>query len=281
MTTYIEYRLPLLFSSDPRTGAENVSADGGSFSVTLETPISIPRMAHNCYITCEEATAWWTIYNIEEEINDQIEVTYDDGGGGGAVTVTLTMEAGLYDLNGLSAEIGRELNAAGFPSDLFILVPDTAAQKSVIQFNYALTRLDMTIARNFSEILGFEARLSPLSGPTTGVQYDKGDFHANFNTIDYLTITSDLVSRGLSTNGTYYGVIAQILIDSPPGSQILSVPFNPPAIPSPELIGETRKRITFRLTDNVNRQVNTQGEFFSCRLVIHYSMPVNEHQLFG
>ncbi len=280
MTNYIEYKLPLLFSSDPRTGAENVSPTGGSFSVTLETPISIPREAHNCYITVQEATAWWTIYNIQEGINDQISVTYDDGGGGGPVTHTLTLEAGLYDLNGLSAEIGRELNGVGFPSDLFVLIPDTAAQKTVIQFNNALTRLDLTIARNFSFIIGFEPRLVPLSGPTSGVQYDKGDFQANFNTIDYLTITSDLVSRGLSTNGKIYGVISQILIDVAPGSQILSVPFNPPEIPSPELIGETRKRISFRLTDNINQQVNTQGEFFTCRLVIHYSMPINESQIY-
>lgn len=279
MTNYIEYQLPLLFSSDPRTGAENVSADGGSFSVTLETPISIPRQSHNCFITVEEATAWWTIYNIVEGENDQISVTYDDGGG--AVTYVLTMEAGLYDLNGLSAEIGRENNAVGFPVDLFILVPDTAAQKTVIQFNYALTRVDMTIARNFSFILGFDPRLVPAGGPTSGVEYEKGDFHANFNTIDYLTITSDLVSRGLATNGKYFGVIAQLLIDVPPGSQILSVPFNPPAIPAPELIGESRKRVTFRLTNNINEQVDTQGEFFTCRLVIHYSMPINEEQIFG
>lgn len=279
MTNYIEYKLPLLFSSDSRTGAENVSATGGSFSVTLETPISIPREAHNCYITVQEATAWWTIYNIVEDVNDQIEVSYDDGGG--IDTFILTMEAGLYDLNGLSAEIGRELNAVGFPFDLFVLVPDTASQKTVIQFNYALTQLDLTIARNFAFILGFEERLVPAGGQTTGVQYEKGDFQANFNTIDYLTVTSDLVSRGLATNGKFFGVISQLLIDVPPGSQILSTPFNPPEIPCPELIGETRKRITFRLTDNVNRQVNTQGEFFTCRLVIHYAMPINEAQIFG
>ncbi len=194
MTNYIEYKVPLLFSSDSRSGAENVSADGGSFSVTLETPISIPRNAHNCYITVQEATAWWTIYNIEEGVNDQISVTYDPGAGD--VTHVLTAEAGLYDLNGLSAELSRELNAVGFPEDLFVLVPDTAAQKTVIQFNYSSVRLDMTIARNFAFILGFIPRLVPLIGPTTGVQYEKGDTQANFNTIDYLTITSDLVSRG-------------------------------------------------------------------------------------
>ncbi len=273
MTNFIEYKLPLLFNSDPRNGAENISADGGSFSVTLETPISIPRDAHNCYLTVQEATAWWTIFNVEEGVNDRIEVTYDDGFI--VVVHTLTLEAGLYDLDHLNAEISREMVAVSLPDDLFTLVPDSAAQKTVIQFNYSGIRLDLTIPRNFAYLLGFDERLVPLAGPTTGVQYDKGDTTANFNTLDYLTITSDLVSRGLPTNGKLYGVIAQLLINVPPGSQILSTPFNPPEIPCPELIGEQRKRITFRLTDNINRQVNTQGEFFSCRLVIHFSIPIN------
>lgn len=274
MVSFIEYKLPLLFSSDPRNGAENVSPTGGSFSVTLETPISIPREAHNCFITCQEATAWWTMYNVETGVNDQIHITYDDG----VIVVvhTITIEGGLYDLDHLSAEISREMHAVALPDDLFVLVPDTASGKTVIQFNYSGVRLDLTIARNFAFLLGFNERLVPLAGPTTGVQYEKGDAIANFNTLDYLTVTTDLVSRGLATNGKYYGVLAQILIDEPPGSQILSTPFNPPQIPSPELIGEDRKRVTFRLTDNINRQVNTQGEFFTVRIVIHYSMPI-EH----
>lgn len=272
MVSFIEYKLPLLFSSDPASGAENVSPTGGSFSVTLETPLSIPREAHNCYVTCQEASAWWTMFNVVFDVNDQIEVTYDDGGG--PATVILTIDPGLYDLDHLSAEVSRELHAATFPDDLFVFVPDTSTGKTVIQFNYALTRIDFTSARNFANLLGFDERLVPLAAVTTGVQYEKGDNIANFNSINYLTITSDIVSRGLATNGKYFGVIAQVLINVPPGSQILSTPFNPPEIPTPELIGESRKRVSFRLTDQNNNQVNTQGEFFTARLVIHYSIPI-------
>ncbi len=276
MPTFVEYKLPLLFSSDPASGAENVSADGGAFSVTLETPLSIPRDAHNCYVTCQEASAWWTMFNVVEGVNDRFGIDYDDGGGF-PLTAILQVDAGLYDLDHLSAEIGRNLHTAGFPDDLFILIPDTSTGKTVIQFNYLGTRLNLAVVRNFANLIGFEERLVPLAGPTTGVQYEKGDEIANFNSINYLTITSDIVSRGLATNGKYYGVIAQILINVPPGSQILSTPFNPPEIPTPELIGEHRKRISFRLTDQNNNQVNTQGEFFTARLVIHYSMAIDQH----
>lgn len=189
---------------------------------------------------------------------------------------TLTIEPGLYDLDHLAAEIQRELLAAGFPEDLFTLVPDQATQKSVIQFNYSGTQLDLSIARNFASILGFNERLVPLAGQTTGVQYEKSDNIANFNTIDYLLIHSDLVSRGIRINDQYRNVIAQLLIDVAPGSQIVSRPFNPPEIPANELIGEKRKNIRIYLTDQNSVPVDTQGEIFSYRLIVHYSLKVDD-----
>ena len=273
MTTYIEYKLPFIFNSSPDSGASNISLDGSSFEVNLDRPIVIPRHAKNCYITVQNATAWWNIYNIVAGINDQIDVEYFDG----FITVqqVLTIEAGLYDLDHLEEELKRELLANGYPSDLFVLIPDQATQKSVIQFNYSGVRLDMTIARNFAAILGFNQRLVPPI-LTTGIQYEKSDNIANFNTIDYLLIHSDLVSRGIRINNQYRNVIAQLLIDVAPGSQIVSTPFNVPSIPANELIGEKRKNIRIYLTDQNSNPVNTQGELFSCRLVIHYSLKIDD-----
>ena len=270
MSEYIEYKLPFIFSSSASSGAQNISPDGSSFEVLLDRPLVVPRMAKNCYITVQNATAWWNIFNIELNINDQLDVEYFDGIL--TLNVTITVEPGLYDLEHLSAEMGRELLAAGIPQDLFVLVPDQATQKSVIQFNYSGVQLDFDIARNFAAILGFNERLVPLAGQTTGVQFEKSDNIANFNTIDYLLIHSDLVSRGIRINDKYTNVIAQLLIDVPPGSQIVSRPFNPPEIPADELIGEKRKNIRFYLTDQDNKLVNTEGELFSCRLIIHYSL---------
>ncbi len=267
MAAYLEYRLPFIFSSSPEAGALNISPKGSSFEVLLDNPIVIPRQAKNCYITVQNATAWWNIYNIEEGVNDQISVTYFDGLI--SVTVVLTIDAGLYDLDHLSAEIQRELNANGLPSDLFQLIPDQASQKTVIQFNTAGVQVDLSIPRNFSTILGFDERLVPAL-LTTGVQFEKSDNIANFNTVDYLLIHSDLVSRGIQINGIYNNTIAQLLIDVAPGSQIVSKDFNIPQIPANELIGEKRRNLRFWLTDQDNNLVDTNGELFSVRLIIHY-----------
>ncbi len=271
MSNYIEYKLPFLFSSNPLSGALNVSSDGSSFDVLFDQPIVVPREAKNCYITVQSATAWWNIFNIIDGENDQIDVYYDDGVS--PIQELVTIEPGLYDLDHLSAEIQREILAFGFPEDLFTLVPDQATQKTVIQFNYTGVQLDLSVTRNFAAIMGFEERLVPQASPTTSpVEYEKSDNIANFNTVEYLLIHSDLVSRGIRINGEYRGIIAQLLIDVAPGSQIISRPFNPPEIPANELIGEKRKNIRIYLTDQNSNPVNTQNEIFSCRLVIHYSM---------
>jgi len=274
MSTYIEYKLPFLFNSSPAAGATNIAANGSSFEVLLDRPIVIPREAKNCFITVQNSTAWWNIYNIKLGINDKLDVEYDDGMI--VVNFTITVEPGLYDLEHLSTEIGRELLANSVPQDLFVLVPDQATQKTVIQFNYSGVQLDTNIVQNFAELMGFDERLIPLGAPTTGVQYEKSDGIANFNTIDYLLIHSDLVSRGMRINDKYQNVISQLLINVEPGSQITDSPFNPPEIPANELIGEKRKNLSFWITDQNNARVDTQGELFSVRLIIHYYLKIDD-----
>ena len=274
MSTYIEYKLPFIFTSSTSSGAQNISQNGSSFEVNLDRPIVVPREAKNCFITIPVGSAWWNMFNIEENVNDQLDVEYFDGVI--TVNITITLDPGLYDLEHLSAEIGRELLAGGVPQDLFILNPDQATQKSVIQFNYSGVQLDFNIARNFANILGFDLRLVPLAGQTTGVQFEKSDNIANFNVIDSLLIHSDLVSRGIRINDQYKNVLIQLLIDVAPGSQIITTPFNPLEIPSNELIGEKRKNLRFWLTDQDSNPVNTQGEIFACQLVIHYFIKIDD-----
>ena len=98
------------------------------------------------------------------------------------------------------------------------------------------------------------------------------DNTAGFNTINYFLIGSDLVRRGIQINNKFAGVIAQVLIDVSPGSQIVSTPFNPSKIQCDELIGSKRTNLRFRLTDDKLRPVNTNGEYYSARIVIRYQI---------
>jgi hypothetical protein len=273
---YINYHLPFIFSSSAASGATNINAGGNRYEILLERPLVIPRHAVNVFLTTDAASVWWNIYNIVFNVNDQIDVEYFDGFI--TVNVTLTLEPGLYDLDHLTSEVGRELLAAGLPQDLFIYTPDQASNKTVIQFNYSGVQLDMrsTVTRNYAQLIGFDERLVPLAGQTTGVQFERSDSIAALNSVDHFLIHSDLVSRGLRVNDQYQNVISQVLIDQPPGSQILSRPFNPPQIPCQELAGESRKSISVFITDQDNGELDLNGEIFTCRVVIHYTLKLEE-----
>ena len=176
----------------------------------------------------------------------------------------------LYDLNTLQVSIDSAVVADGGASGLFTLIGDSATQKVIIRINGIGISIDFTIANSFRDILGFN---SQVLGPTVVAQTDfLADNQAQFNTLDYFLVHSDIVSEGMRTNNTYDQTISQILIDQSPGSQIVSRPFNPPRIPSNELIGGKRKLIRFWLTDQSNNRVNTNNENWSARIIIEYTI---------
>ena len=82
-----------------------------------------------------------------------------------------------------------------------------------------------------------------------------------------------MTNKGIRFNNNYNQTIGQVLIDVPSGSQIVSKPFNPARVNAPELAGTTRTNLRFWLTDDEDRRVNTNNEYWSARIVIHYLRP--------
>ena len=267
--TLVTYDIPLVVSSDPDSGAVNITNNGSRFQIELEDPLEVPREAINCHMTVNNATAWNVFYNITED-NNVFRVTYNDGVL--QVTLSIVIDPGLYDLDHLNEEIYRKLSVTTFPNNLFNLVPSTADQRVVIEFNYNDTSIDFTFPNNPREVLGFAAIVISSDGGSDVPQFVKGSELAKFNNIQYLLMHSDLVSRGIRVNNSYSQTIARLIIDVGPGEQIVYAPFITQKIPTPELAGELRNTITFWLTDDADNPVNTRGEFFSCELVVHYSM---------
>ncbi len=264
----IEYHLPILVSSDEKQGAENVTSDGSSFEIYFERPIIIPHKAKNVYITVQEATVWNVVANIITNVNDRFELSYFDG----FITVAFNVQIpqGLYDLPNLDDTLNRLFVNAGSPSNLITLVADSATGKVVIDINVLAPEtilLDFTISNSVRDIIGFNSQIIAAQSGPVGVVSDNV---ARFNTIDYFLIHTSIVGRGLRIGDSYNNTIAQVLIDSVPGNQIISRPFNPPQIPSQEIAGNKISSAQFWLTDQSNNRVDTNGEFFSARMVIHY-----------
>lgn len=252
------------FVSDPNNGAFNISALGSEFSINQTPPLIIPSNARNVYLSVLSATCWNSVPNVEVGVNDQFKITYS------ATDYTVTIPTGLYSVDSLSAKISTLLFNLGLPEDLIILLPDNSEQKVVIDFNYATTQIDFTIANSLRGLLGFDSRLVPAL-PTTAAVYETADSIAQFNNIEFFYIKClNLLTKGLRSNDNYSGIMAKIPIDVSAGSQIVYRPYFPAKIDANNLIGSSLNSLTFQLTDNRNRLVNTFGEKFSISIQIEY-----------
>ena len=156
---------------------------------------------------------------------------------------------------------------------MITLSGDDATQKTVITFNEDNTQIDFTQSDTPRDVLGFNSRLAPLAlEPAVHIEF--GDNTAAFNRTNSFVIQGDLISNGIPINSIARGVMANVPITSSPGSQIIYQPFLPPAVNANELIGRTKNYFSFRLTDQINRPVDTLGELWGFTVVISFWMKV-------
>jgi hypothetical protein len=279
--SFVSEEVSILASSAANAGASNISADGSQFEILLDGEgLSIPKDAVNINITVEEATVWWTTPNITVGVNDTWYVYGDDVATTTPQLWTVTISQGLYDLPGLNIAVQAALEAAGArtvdgssnPLPLISLEADAATGKVRIRFNYTNVYVDFAPADTCRDIVGFDnIQYGPYAGAPLTVLAPNV---AAFNVINYFLIHSDLVNKGIRINNTYSQTIAQVLINVAPGSQIVSAPFNPAKNNAQELAGTKRSKLRFWLTDDSQNSVDTAGEAFTCRLVIHFQRPM-------
>ena len=282
MGSFIPEEISLIVSSDPDAGAINISPDGSQFEIQLDDEgISIPKDAINVNVSVEESTVWWVIPNIITGENDTFYI-YGDNDATPAVPqlFTVVIPQGLYDLGGLNQAVGAQLETlgartvggSGEPLPLISLTPDAATQKVRIRFNYNNVYVDFQPNNTPREILGYK---SEQYGPYVGAPLSiLAESIAALNQVNFFLLGSDLVNKGIRFNNRYNQTISQILIDVAPGSQIVSTPFNPAKCNAQELAGSKRTNLRFWLTDDKQRNVNTNGEYFTARISIHYMRPM-------
>ena len=262
-----------LFSSNPEQGASNVSADGGSFNVRLDSDgFNIPPNALNPEIQVVSAELWWNTPNITEE-NNQISFN----------GIIRTIPVGLYDLPSLNSAVAYALGGTLSNSEL-TFTSDDAQGKVRMTFKEAGKYVDFSIPKSFHKLLGFDASRYPKPTPTnptpvsTAGQSFTGQNQAGFSNVAYFLLQSSLIGKGILTNGNYNQIIAKILIPKGTGvgSQILYEPQNPTLIDASALKGDTGKRsYRFALLDSNGNQVDTLGEYWSLQVRVSYYEPVN------
>ncbi len=253
-----------IVSSNPDNGSKNLTNDGSRFEVQLEDPLHVPKGAVNVQISVEEAIIWWTSPNVIKNVNSEFYL--DDNG----TPRNISLPTGLYDLNGLNAAINREIINAGGVDGLVSISADTSTQKVVLTVSSAQQTIDFTQSDTFRDILGFNSQI--LANAAVSPKAWLADNVAGFNVVNYFLIHSDITSTGLRYNNKYSQILKQVNIDVAPGSQIISAENNPPRTDGDHLRGASRSTIRMWLTDDVDRLVNTGGEYWSCRIVISYDI---------
>jgi len=262
MSVLIPKSTSFFFSSDPLVGAQNVSVDGSEFTVVLDAPIALPQGAMSATLSVSQASVWNTSYKISAAFgNNEIMIVE------GEVPFTLIIPDGLYSLSGLNAYLATQFVNMLLPANLIVISGDDATQRTILTFLNTGDKVDFTQPNSVRGILGFDPALVVSTGPGFNVFSDEP---ANFNRVNSYLIRSNLVSQGIPVNNIGQGIISQIPISVPPGSQINYQPRNPIPVDASELVGMGKNAFTFSLVDQNLRPTPTAGETWDFVLVLNY-----------
>jgi hypothetical protein len=250
------------FSSDPDSGAQNVSADGSAFSVYLDRPLGLPTNAVGATLGVISATIWNNTFNISADIGNNVFQYYEN-----ALLYNHVIPDGQYTVTTLLNFFQLSLTADGFPADSISIAGDSSTQKVIVTAK-TLFQLDMTVDLRF--ILGFNSQLVPAVPNFTNDTTVYADNVAEFNRVDLYQIKSDIVSGGIPVNNQNNNIIASVPITARSGSQIVYQPFNLTEVNASELIGYKKNTFRVELLDQLGRPTPTNGEIYTFVLRFKY-----------
>lgn len=271
MPSILKKQFSFYVSSDPDTGAVNVSPSGSTFRVNLNTPIMIPKNALSCELSTIQSNIWNDSNNISAEFGNNV-FNFTTNHSGVPVNYNFVLPDGLYSLSGLNAYLSTQFVNNGLPSNLITLSGDESTQKTILTFLVAGDQVDFTVADSVRLVLGFDSRLAPLVPQPAGYN-EFSDNTAQFNRTNSYLIECNITQQGIPIGNFNQGIVASVPINVPPGSQITYEPRTPLVIDASDLIGNTRQVLDVRLL-NQSLELATTNEIFSFVLKVVYFVPV-------
>jgi len=268
-------------SSDPNLGARNVGNNGSTFEVLFNPALTVPEEAVNVKVSVERATVWYTFPNISASLGNNI-FTFVEAG----TVFNLTIPDGLYSLSQLEQtiiDLGTNAGIVNTPNPFLQISGNEATQKVQLTFGYNSTGAPGTetkvifganspyIILGFNEFEEREAPLAPTD-PLT-IQYPATNV-AGFNQVNEVFIKSDLVNDGIPLNNKFDGVLTNIQLDVPPGSQQTYQPFRPLYCSGESLKSASRSNVRFFLTDEEGNFLDTASEYYTLTIRISYDLPM-------
>jgi hypothetical protein len=273
---FVQQEIPLIVSSDPTSGSTNLSSDGSSFTVnvTNQACLSVPRDAVNVQMGVSKAL----IYNVSPNVfasgsrqNNKFKITLNLP----PVTIfEVTLPEGLYsidDIQTFMVSFMANITAALANAVVFSAIP-SSGHVNIASTNAAFQLIDFqsnVVYQRFGMLLGFNPITYAFS--SAGFNNTSPDV-ATLNSVNSYLLTSSLIPNGMPVNGAFSGVLAQIPIDVPPGSQIIYRPPTVDMFDASQLAGASVSQFSIALRADNGSEV-TMGEYFSATLRITYMVP--------
>lgn len=254
--------IQLLVSSNPESGSSNLSNNGSMCEIRLSPPIHISQ-EYKATMRLLKASIWNTIANIDQDLYFNNILVFNNGG---VNDLILILPTGLYSVAGLNTAINDFLVNNGIQNNACILNGIEATGHISIQFNVNTLRI-IWATSTIATFLGW-TQASPNIGPgPVGFTYTSPDV-ANFNSVNTVVIHSSICTGSYFSNRGGSDIIGSVSLTARPGSLNYSEFINPV-----ESLINVRNidNITFYLTDENNRPINTGGEYFTlvCEILLN------------
>lgn len=270
MLSYRTTSTDFLVSSNPASGARNLSPLGSQFDVVFDKEYRYDAKAKSIKLEVLESEMYFNSRNIDSVRYNNHRVRVDGPNLLNVVqSVVITIPNGLYTPESLNASFQLLLNNAGFQPNMLSISGNDPINRIQITFNYvnASVHFNNPDYHGFAELLGYTfIVLTPVSVGQSIVAPNP----ATFNKINYYTITSNITSDATIVNGNSSHVIARILINASPNFQIQDSPAYPYTFDLTYLRGRSIRQLTFQLRDDSGSLVDTLGEYWSMRYRITY-----------
>lgn len=267
MAAILQKNVSFIFNSDPAAGAQNVSADGSSFQVTLNSPLKIPKDAINVQMGLIQSSIWNTSPNIAASFNNN-NFTFTTSVAP-AGTHSITIPDGLYSVQALNSYLSSQFVNLGYPANLITIGGNDSTGQSTATFLTNGDSINFTVPTSVAPLLGFNAAV--ITAPSANYTFFSNN-PATFNRVNSYIIYSNIVANGIQVNSNPTGVIGTVPINVQPGSQINYSPQNVVWFSPDELIGASKGNLTFQLLDQNLRPTPTGGNTWSITLLIQYSV---------
>lgn len=264
--------ISVLASSSTENGAYNRSIDGSSFKVSLNDAIHIPETAKNITLSVTKAVIWNSSPNFKLN-NNQIYIKGPDVNDLDIEEV-ITLPVGLYDVTMFKSALLAELLNLGFkqsPTPILDITANYATSKLSFTLNYTSVEFSFIagVTNPMNEILGYDlATYTTVTAPFIVTAPNV----AKFNQLNSILVISNLCDNGFAINRTESNICAQILIDVPPGSQIIYEPFNPTQVEASNLQGRYLKEFNCQITDEKLVPIDTNSEDYTVLFKISYTV---------